>query len=88
MAWPSPPPATSRSLAEIRRCVPERWTWGLMVYAPVGVLLHDLGLEPIDAFRCDRGRYDTQVSSDKPPAGCRDGGERLKLRLMRIWSIW
>jgi hypothetical protein len=59
-----------------------------MVYPPVGVSLDDPELEPIDTFQCDHGRYDTQVSPDKPPAGCRQGGERLKLRLMRIWSIW
>jgi hypothetical protein len=71
-------------LAEIRRFAPERWAWGLIVYASVGVRLDNPELEPIDIFRCDRGRYDTQVSPGTPPAGCRDSGEQLKLRLMRI----
>ena len=37
------------SLAEIRRCARERWPWGLMVYAPVGVPLDTPELEPFYA---------------------------------------
>ena len=37
------------SLAEIRRCARERWAWGLMVYAPVGMPLDHPSLEPFYA---------------------------------------
>jgi uncharacterized protein len=37
------------SLAEIRRCARERWAWGLMVYAPVGMPLDHPGVEPFYA---------------------------------------
>jgi predicted TIM-barrel fold metal-dependent hydrolase len=37
------------SLAEIGRCARERWAWGLMVYAPVGVPLDHPELEPFYA---------------------------------------
>jgi uncharacterized protein len=41
------------SLAEIRRCARERWAWGLMVYAPVGVPLDNPELEPFYAVAAE-----------------------------------
>jgi uncharacterized protein len=35
------------ALAEIRRCGPETWAWGVMVYAPPGMPLDHPALEPI-----------------------------------------